>query len=605
MFSDDTRRRLAPLPLALVLAIAAFAWFGRLNAPVFPINDDSIRDQLLVRDCTDLDACHLLGALSSFGDLFHGAVWIDLLTAVRLLGGDLAAQRVMVLAALALSAATLFIVVWQWLRPSMALPAALLLIASLSFETPATLLINPSMAVFPDLLTAAGLLCYGLSRQRRFLVAAAFSLGVAISMHTASFSLTVPFVIVVCVARPPAWRYLILGVAIAGITFAIPSSAALRANVLALAKHGLLLPMLAAAVVLVPFALACGARFRSLGWNARAGIVGVLLTFPFAMILVWLVRRHHFSTIYVHPVLAPGAVMAAAILTLPCEGLARWAWPLRWMPTTAAAVVAAVAAFNVQWFNPPGTSDSNDWTIAKAAVVSDEAARRGWSYGDLVFHLQGSACRELLAGMSMVAPAPRAAPEASRRQLQVLHAHRDAFASSDQVIVFGSHAVLMREIDSWLQPRLLKACRVPPGGGTPVCAAATAVTADAQGPEHFLFLARTFSLIESLDAQQRPYVATYEIPLQPTEGERVLAVVDDHASRCGWRITRVEGVQVDAPLPARRVRLRAASGGRGLIVFEKPFGTSECPPSEIDAGYPPCVLETMPDDPLQNLVGHS
>jgi hypothetical protein len=41
------------------------------------------------------------------------------------------------------------------------------------------------------------------------------------------------------------------------------------------------------------------------------------------------------------------------------------------------------------------------------------------------------------------------------------------------------------------------------------------------------------------------------------------------------------------------------------VVFEKPFGIPGCPSGDIDPRYPPCVLETSPDDPLQDLAGRS
>ena len=79
-----------------------------------------------MRDCTELGRCHTVGANTSVKGLHHGPVWLDLLIGVRLLGGDTDSQRVVVIALMALSAATLFVVVWRWLRPAMAVPAALI-----------------------------------------------------------------------------------------------------------------------------------------------------------------------------------------------------------------------------------------------------------------------------------------------------------------------------------------------------------------------------------------------------------------------------------------------------------------------------------------------
>jgi hypothetical protein len=602
---SSMRSRLAPLLAAAAVGVWAFLWLARLNPPLFPINDDAIRDQLMVRDCTDLDACHLLGALSSFAGLYHGAVWLDLLAAVRLLGGDVATERIVVLACLALTVATLFLVVWRWLQPSMALPATLLLLAGLSIDQPATLLINPSMAIFPDVLTSAGLLCYALSRRRRFLLLSAFALGLAVSMHTASFSLTAPFLITVGLLRP-RWRDALLALVIAVLTYGIPSSAALRANVLVLSAHGFLLPMSAASLAVGFLAAALGARFRRCSPNARAWIIGAVMALPYALILSWLVlvQRHHFTIFYVHPILAPAAVAAAAILVLPFEGLARWARPLRWIPTIAVGVLAVTRA--PEYWQPMLPMGSETWTLADAAILTDHAAQRGWTYGDLVLRLQGHGCRELLSGMSMMAPAPNAPPKPGRRQLQVVKAPPDALAERSDLVSLGGSVVLLREIESWLHPVGLKACHLPiEPAGAPLCSTVTTTPADTFPPDRFMFLQRAVPLFENID-RTGSYIATYEMRLAPAAGEsREISLTDDDASACGWRMTRIEGVQVDGTLPARRVRLRAAGADGGLVVFEKSFGTSGCTMGASDFRYPPCVLETPLDDPLQDLMAPS
>jgi hypothetical protein len=365
--------------------------------------------------------------------------------------------------------------------------------------------------------------------------------------------------------------------------------------------------MLAGASVVMLIATALGSRFRRCSWYARAFIVAVVMVVPFGLALAWfvVVQRHAFAIIYVHPIFAPAAVGAAAMIVLPFEGLARWARPLRWIPTLAAGALVASVAPDI-WLPlalPPTAFRS--WNLDEARVVADQAIKRGWSYGDIALHLQGSACRELLAGLSMMAPAPAAPPRHGRRQLQVVKASREAFGVRDDLIELGGQAALLRDIESWLQPGGLKACRVPIAAeGEPACAAVAGTPADAETPERFMFLRRSVPLIDQID-RERPYVATYEIPLVPTAGEdREIAISDDSVSPCVWRITRVEGVQVEGTLPAVRVRLHAARSGNGLIVFEKPFGTGGCG-QDIDFRYPPCVLETPLDDPLQDLMVRS
>jgi hypothetical protein len=601
------RQRLAPILPAIGVALAAFAWLSSVN-PSFPFTDDSLRDQLLVRDCTDLGRCHLIGASSSVPGFYHGPVWLDLLIAVRLLGGDVASERTVVLAFLALSVATLFVVVWRWLRASLALPAAVLLIGVLSLDRSPSMLINPSVAAFPDILTTAGILCYGLSGQRRFLIVSAFTLGVGINVHIASLSLVAPLLAVAVLARPRPWRDVLGAVAVLGATCLLTSSAALRANFIAFTEYDRLLPALAGILAVLVVSAVFGTRFRRLPWDARAWIVGAILFLPFAlaslMLVLW--ERHHFGIIYIHPILGPGAVLGAALMSLPFELGARRHRALRWMPT-AASVAAMLFAGRHAWqrtgvATPPAWAS---WSLAEAAAVADHALGRGWSYEDLVFHVQGRACRELLTGISVAAPPPAAAGSRGRRQLQVVRVPRDApppLADADAVVPLEpTNFAVVREIDSWLQPEALRACRIPVGPGrAPVCS--DAIPRATLAPERFLFINRSFPEVHGLDLPP-PYIATYEIPVAPLAGESREVVLTDQAEpECGWRFTRAEGVQVDGPLPARRVRLHSVTGSPGVLVIEKPFGVSASCPLDLDMRYPPCVFESRPDDALLAFV---
>ncbi len=585
-----------------------FAWLNHINPP-FPVTDDGVRDQLLVRDCTELGRCHLIGAPASLSGFHQGAAWLDLLIAVDLLGGDTSTERMVVLAFLAAGVATLFVVVWRWLSPAIAFPAALLLVGGLSLNIQPSLLVNASVAAFPDVLTAAGLLCYGLSGRRRFLIASSCALGIAVNVHVGALSLVPPLLAIAVLARPRPWRELLASVGVLSGTYLATSSAALRANVIGLAEHGRLMPALAGGLAVVVLSWGLGSRFRGLSWNARAWVIGVLLILPFGLASLWLVlwQGHDYTVAYLHPILAPAAALAAAALCLPFELGARWIRVLRWVPTTVS--VAAIAFVGLQLWKPAAAARAepwSSWSPADARAIADRAARRGWSYEDLVFRLQGVACRELLIGMSMVAPPPAAASRHGHRQVQVVRVGGRALPAlmdPGDVVRLGSSAAVVREVESWLRPESLRACRVRIGSGRdPVCSPAAPLPSGGLDPQRFLFATRAYPGIHDLDLPP-PYVATYEIPLSSVAGEsRELALTDDAAPGCGWRITRVEGVRVEGALPARRVRLRSDTGGPGSLVIEKPFGTAECNPADIDRRYPPCLLETALGDPLQSFA---
>ena len=205
----------------------------------------------------------------------------------------------------------------------------------------------------------------------------------------------------------------------------------------------------------------------------------------------------------------------------------------------------------------------------------------------------------------MMAPPPGSPPKPGRRQLQVFRVPPGAAGADagDVIRLGGTTVAVVREVDSWLQPEGTRSCRVPLGTAGPAqCSGAGDRAAEAVAPERFLFISRSFPEIQRLDLAQ-PYVAQYEIPLAPTLGERRIFNVEDRdRSACGWRITRADGVQVEGELPSARVVLHAdANAGAGLLVIEKPFGTSACQPDEIDRRYPPCVFETVPGDPFEGV----
>ena len=202
----------------------------------------------------------------------------------------------------------------------------------------------------------------------------------------------------------------------------------------------------------------------------------------------------------------------------------------------------------------------------------------------------------------MMAPPPMSPPEPSKRQLQVVRVPPGApWADRGEVVPLGATTVaVLREVESWMQPEGTRACRVPLASAGPAqCAGASDRAAEAFTPDRFLFISRSYPEMHRLDLPQ-PYVARYEIPLAPTRGEsRIFSLEERDRSACGWRITRADGVQVEGALPSTRVVLHAdAAGAPGLLVVEKPFGTSTCGPDELDMHYPPCVLETEPGDPL-------
>ena len=345
-----------------------------------------------------------------------------------------------------------------------------------------------------------------------------------------------------------------------------------------------------------------GSWFRRRSWVVRAWLIGVILIAPFGAGLLWLTiwQRHGFGYTYLHPVLAPAAVLAAAFVAIPFELASRHRHAVRWIPTVAACAGFAWLTFLAA--RTPRATNPGDWTLADATAIADQARKMGLSYDQLVFRVQSPACRELLVGMSVEAPPPAApAPAKGRAQLQVLRARRAALATLPDgtavVSLDSGEVAIVRAVDSWLQPEALVACHVPVGSGAAVCVPARGGSSEPGSLDRFRFAARSFPEVHHMELPP-PYVATYEIPLSPGAGERREIMLADRDGGCGWSITRAEGVRVEGQLPARHVRLFSESGAPGLLVLEKPA----CAADPFDSKYPPCVFEIPPDDPLHALV---
>ncbi len=602
------------------VGLCTFAWLVRFSTP-FPIHGDGIRDQLLVRDCTDLGRCHLFGAPASIaGELriLQGAAWLDLLTAVRILGGDTTTQIAVVLALDAIAAALTFIVVWHWVQPALALPAGYLVANTLAGDQSASVLVNGSASALFDVMTAAGLLCYAISARTRFLLVSAFAAALAVNVHVAAVTLLPGLLLVAALGHTPSRAVVAAGTLFAAV-YLITSGAALEANLIALADRGLAFVLVPALGALAAVAVASrlGARFRMLSVNVRVMLIGCFLILPFVFGSLWLVliEQHWFERRYLHPIWGPLAVFQAAILCAPFQLLGRRHASLRWVPS----VLVLWLMIPKVWAPAPPPDALRTWTLTNATRIGLEAANAGWSFEDLVFRLQGQACGELLSGMAVEGPRLDGRPPDEDLQLQV------AMVESEPPPATGEYAVVplqrgqfgvLRSVHSWMEPRGIVVCRqpidrtVPPSCERPRVSIAGRRTPSepdslAEAPRHpkeFSFESRVMVIMQPVEVPQ-PYVTSYRIPLRPRAGEvRELRLTDPGSEGCRWEFVHADGLRLQNTLPATRVRLGADNDGPGVLVVEKPFGAPPCPAREIEFPYPPCVLETRPGEAFERLV---
>ena len=540
-----------PILLGIAVGFAAFVWLDRLNPP-YAVTDDGVRDQLLARDCTDLDRCHLMGAATSLAGFQQGAVWLDLLIAVRMLGGVRRGQRTVVLALLASSVATLFVVVWRWLRPSLALPAALLLLAEVSFDVSPNLLVNSSSAPFPDVLMRRRAALLRALGPLRFMVAASFALGSRRSTSTSrrSFS-SLRWSRSRCWRAPRPWRALLTSTAVLLATYFFTSSAALRANLVGLAQHGRLVPALAAGLVLL---LVCAL----LGSPLSALVVGGACLAR---------RRTPHSALRARVALARLCAAAPLRRDLPPSGSGaggdvRRGFDLRTFRDRRAAWSAFAgsrAPRRLRAFAFVATHPDADATPRPGAGERLEPGRRerrqrrrraarlelrgsGLSHsGRLVPRAADRHVRRGAAARVGRRPRPTPAPGASRWRGRPLRrrARRTPSRSGRTTVA------VTREIESWLQPdRLARLSRSASARHFPPYALPRHRGRRRHRPRSFpVRLAVVPGESQSRSCRRRTWRRTRSRS-RPIAGEsRELSLSDPGRPQCVWQFTRVEGVR--------------------------------------------------------------
>ena len=587
------------------MGLCTFAWLNGVIGP-FPIHGDAVRDQLLVRDCIDLGRCHLLGAPSSIRGpfyIFHGAVWLELLTAVRLLGGDTTTQVTVVLALNALAAALTFIVVWRWLHPALALPAGYLLAEVLAGDRSANMLVNGSASALFNVMTAAGVLCYGLSNRTRFLLISAFAAALAVNIHVAAATL-IPAILIVIALGPTPDRAVSAAATLFVAVCLATSGTALWANGVAIGGRWLVFVILLAAMLVVVAATTCGPLFRRLSAATRASVIAGILILPFVFGSLWLVfiEKHFFEARYFHPIFGPMAVLTAAIVCAPFQWLAKRA---RWLPWVPSILSLCLLTQHVSGgFSPPGPPPT--WTPTDATKIGLEAAKRGFAFEDLAFRLQAEDCGRLLLGIAMEGPRLGGEPPADDLQLQVKTVQWAATPTTNERAVVplatGRFGIL-HSVHSWLRPYGTSVCRramdptVPPScrplaDPREIHSEPDEARRMVVGGGEFSFESRVALSHEFIDVPQ-PYVTSYRIPVLPVAGQiHELRLADHGVDGCRWQFVHADGLRIQNDLPATYVRVEGDSDGPGELLIEKVFGAPACPAHEMEYAYPPCVLET-------------
>lgn len=545
------------------ISFAALAW----AYPVSPVIDDAALFMLLARDCVELNQCHLGGTMASLLDFSHGGAWVDLIVATRLLGGHADAVRAAVEAMDAAAVALVFHVVRRRFGLSLALPATALMLSELisggRFIVP---LSNTVSVTFPSVLCALLLVEYSQTPKHRYLMGAAFSLGWATSGHGCAGVLLPGLLIVgACGARPI--RHALLALGTMALTMLSLYRQDLTQNLQALRQHHLLWPVIIGTCGLIGIGALLAPRVCQWSEVKRAWFVGLALAAPFGAMAIWLILiRGGYNRWYELPALAPLCVLLPATIHVVLKH--------RWIRSIAVnAVVVLFGLHSLKLAREGRTLLTPAWTFTDAEQVAGQIAAKGWSYEQLLHHLESPACRDVTSSLGLALPMAEPPKEESGRALRLR-------GSGKQVV--------LDEIASWLRPDLARVCDVALSGETR-CAPMSPM-------DRGLFFHRADPPAWSLTMEGR-HTVRYEIPLAsgPSESRRIQVLDSTPWPACRWRIIGVEGAVASTNLPAAEVSL---SGGpvAGRLILERPIATPECPELSRDDRRPPCLFELLPGE---------
>ncbi len=614
---DDTK---ADLGLATLVALAAAAWLSHVHGGPWTGHDQTT-GLLLAQDCLQRDTCHLTSVDSGIRGFTNGALWPHLLTVVAALHGTAATLRGTLVAFAAVSAGLVFLTSWRWLRPAVALPAAVFAVAGFGAgggpsagpgDPGPSNLVDASAACLPTALFACALLVFVRTRRTPALLLAAVFASHAMNTHVAGAAL-VPG-LVAAAALAGRWPVPLAALALAthAATTLVTSPAALAVS-LSHIDRSERIAIASGIAVLVAVCRVAHPRFVRAGPALRSAVVGAALVLPVAAAAAMLLRDHReFSPRYLAPVIAPLAMMAGA-LAAALPSLAARALPALRPAAFALPPLAAMAAlFAVEAPPPPRV-----WTYDDGRVVAAALRREGACYDRVFGRLQTPQCTPVTYAVMPYAcfGGDDLGALDDRRAWRAWLApggELPALPHNARVLpVAGGDRVVLSAVDSWIDTSDIEVCTTPDLTLGDAVAPRTCHRPEAPDAAPFLF-SRRLQLGYGDAYFQPPFRMVYTLALRPTPGAPRLLWLPDgdvplprdpsmpppNAARahCGWQVTAVTGVLADRPLPANPVRLSSPEGAPASVVVERLVGAPDCfdpfPGQQL-----PCVWEATPDDP--------
>lgn len=579
---------LAALTAAVVLALLASA------LPRAPVHADTTRDLLMAAECVAGQPCDH-GPPTTLGVLVQGALWTRALAACRTVGLGPRGVETLVLLAMSLAGAVVFLSTRRRFGRERAFAAAVLYVVAAAFLVELPLLWNPSLAPLPLAAFHALLVAVACDLDDRpssslaRAAGAAFALALAIDCHIV-FAALVPVLLAAvagCARRPVPALLAAVGVLVA--TLLADSRTAWLVNGRALVEAGAAAPLVLALVATALAGALARRRLRALSATARAAsFVGVATVYVGgASAALFVLLGPAAGVRYLVPA-TPGLALGAAWLVGAIAARAGRAARL----VEAAGVVAI--ALSLRAVRP---FDATGWTYADVEAVAPAVFARAPT--DRAMQARVRAAAGVVPALSAFAPRGAGSDADPGDDLLVRLAPKSLApppAPTVTLVDLGSRVAVVAAVPPFLDRTRTTFCFAPRAG-----AADEAGCAEAREAEYGVETAETraypaFASVRDAfpDELLRGFGdlrATIALAVHASPGPNHVVALLDEAS--GWRIEKVVGVRARGALPAVRVVLEAGTGdGEIVLARDESAGAPE-----PDRYRLPAVAEVPEDAP--------
>lgn len=525
-------------------------------------------------------------------------------------GGVRAAQLIVVLLGTA-SIGILSHVVGRSIDPRHALPTAVLFAWWLWTGHNFTLLWNPSIVPFPVVLGFISLILAAHSGKAVASAFAGFWIAVASMSHVVCLILFLPLLAISTLVSRSALAGLIAGCAGFLVTLLAFALAMCRNNFDVAVRNGWTTPaalIVAAVIVIAVLFRRHWFRIANLNRKAPSAVVAIVWVCPVIIgnLGFWATTDHGVVSRYWEPAAPALALIASFLAVLIGEtlirrvagNLQRTTVTGHLLPSAIALCLLASVWSGSRHLRNAERNQTDAGSFDDIAAISHQLSLSGLSWNSIASSWEGPSCWERVSAIGTFMPQGRpnaGAPRVALRVLIVDKASARELAGNGVDLAALGHSTIaaVSIINTWLDKDEAGVCRID-AHDVRQCAHVHPVSTTPQS-DVFMFSSRAHPRVHDLPNGDH-YVSEYAIPVRHgnNESDRLITILDEAGARCPWRIVSIAGAEFQGTLPNVSVRMLGKAASATLVVSKR-FDPVACGEA-IDRNYPPCVLETLPEE---------